>query len=332
MTSKDAPEFEISSVGELIDLVEQTGEIIDYVYRGQSSKYEFLTTSLERYALTDREVEDLEQLNPGTSFQDPISRRGFLCNAEGRLLKTYKERAHNHLGNLPSPKDHLGWLALMQHHGAPTRLLDVTRSIFVALYFATLHNDNSDGIVYSIYDSDWFYMCAGKQAQPEYITKLFNPDGPNATERANRVLRLELPRSTYRSDDPKAVPGILRVRPRQLSKRQIAQQGEFLMPMTVVQSFEENLEALFDLSASDYLLTDEQVKAFEKDKQLYPYKAMTPDPVMQPIVKFRIPRKHFRTIRITLMQMNITTESLFPDFDGFTKSMHELVQRTKDFY
>lgn len=28
------------------------------------------------------------------------------------------------------------WLALMQHHGAPTRLLDLTRSSFIAAYFA----------------------------------------------------------------------------------------------------------------------------------------------------------------------------------------------------
>jgi hypothetical protein len=46
---------------------------------------------------------------------------------------------------LPAVDDHLSWLCLMQHHGAPTRLLDWSERALVALYFATSTDFADDG-------------------------------------------------------------------------------------------------------------------------------------------------------------------------------------------
>lgn len=52
------------------------------------------------------------------------------------LLSGFRKLALLHLQDLPSNDDLTGWLALMQHYGGPTRLLDWTECPFVGMYFA----------------------------------------------------------------------------------------------------------------------------------------------------------------------------------------------------
>ena len=48
-----------------------------------------------------------------------------------------RRHAHSYgLARVPGDSDTIEWLALMQHYGAPTRLLDFTQSFWIALFFA----------------------------------------------------------------------------------------------------------------------------------------------------------------------------------------------------
>lgn len=55
---------------------------------------------------------------------------------EDLAVGQFKSLARRELADPPPDSDVIGWLSLMQHYGAPTRLLDWTESPFVALWFA----------------------------------------------------------------------------------------------------------------------------------------------------------------------------------------------------
>lgn len=68
---------------------------------------------------------------------------------EQRALRIFRRKAHIYLSDSAAITDDLRCLALMQHHGAPTRLLDFTKSPYVAAFFA-LEDAIGDAAVYAL--------------------------------------------------------------------------------------------------------------------------------------------------------------------------------------
>jgi hypothetical protein len=95
-----------------------------YVYRGSWSKEFDLSTSLTRLGSRYHELEP-------------------------HILRNFRKYAYSN----SSPGDSIwNWLAVAQHHGLPTRLLDWTYSPYVALHFATddLSKYDEDGVIWCV--------------------------------------------------------------------------------------------------------------------------------------------------------------------------------------
>ena len=100
------------------------------LFRGQNTKKGLLP----RFARLAKELE----------FDEPLQ-------AERALLNQFKRRAMPFLRGM-QPKDDFEWLALAQHHGLPTRLLDWTASPLVALWFAVEEDPTEEdhAVVYAL--------------------------------------------------------------------------------------------------------------------------------------------------------------------------------------
>ena len=108
---------------------------IEWIFRGQVSDCKDKKDNLSKDNIQESLMGELK-----TTFEKSIDNFNFdkheKINIEHNLIREFKRRYQHYSGKSPNKKDYLGWLSLMAHYTAPTRLLDWT--IHVIMLYSLL--------------------------------------------------------------------------------------------------------------------------------------------------------------------------------------------------
>lgn len=120
----------IDSWAEFVGIIQNWQGFRNWCFRGHASAEWSLRSSLSRHIEVSKVCQQVWRLQ------------------ENRIRRIFRRKSHLFLDDRPQD-DELEWLALMQHHGAPTRLLDFTWSPYVAAFFA-LERATTDAAIWAI--------------------------------------------------------------------------------------------------------------------------------------------------------------------------------------
>lgn len=175
----------------------------EYWYRGQTNVDWGLETSFLRM----------------TRHLTKLSKEVIRLEDEAR--QEFMSKAHLFIdpGNMGKIKTIPCWWALMQHHGAPTRLLDWSVSPYVAAYFAA-HQDGSD--------RDGAVWCFCHKRLRRAFVRAYGAEPPDLTATENEDPKVKRLHRALR--DPAAKPSVLPLEFKFFSSSRMAeQQGRFTM-------------------------------------------------------------------------------------------------------
>jgi hypothetical protein len=207
----------IHSWGEFVRQV-SSGAFKNWAFRGQQDATWPMESSLSRHLLTRHIHQSLWR------------------EQEERTIRIFRRKAHLFLQHLPGSDDIFEWVALMQHHGAPTRLLDFTWSPYVAAFFA-LEHARGDAAIWAVNPQELYRrQPPGRRHLPPKMIDGYSEVSTSPRQKGI-FERVYLPGTA-------AIAQL--AEPLMMNQRLIAQQGTFLIPGRLDQPVEVILQEYGD--------------------------------------------------------------------------------------
>jgi hypothetical protein len=239
-------------------------------------------------------------LEPSIERLQKAHHDSFRMHAEEYVRQAFKRRAHHYVQYLPGAKEELEWMALMRHHGAPTRLLDWILSPYVAAFFAVAE--------------------AGEEVESAILAIDIDAVKTEAINLLSETGVIEKPEGGgFSFSDPDVFdrvflhetnPSIVApVQPLKTNERATSRQSLFLCPNPSIWGFEFALKQVLK-SDRDRC----EAWRLEHQPEEEPYKP-------ERLFKLYIAPAARSELLRELHRMNINYATLFPGLDGFARSL-----------
>lgn len=282
----------LSTLIQFLNLANSTSDH-KWVFRGQGFSTWGLETSLGRIAYKDG------------SFQRIGNK---LKQYENDSLWEFYREASKEV-EFRDFKD-LNLLALMQHYGCKTRLLDFSLSPLVALYMAIDQNEVDTGKVRGYVDArskftgDRGSFCVNDIPMSLWAVDLASLNAEGCRWKAFARNSFEKGCGIVRNKGNYNKSGVTVVFPEMCNRRVSAQDGLFLMPNNLDKNFEENLCAGLGMGTRYY--AREMMPSIEELRQH----------LSVGVIKFEIGSQLRDNIKQLLEDANVTAKTVYPDLVG----------------
>ena len=286
-----------------------------YLFRGHGEASWDLETSLERKY--NKYVEETNFIHTGNVnknikfFANPLT-----LKEEYTAIQNYKRLIrlqHSKITNIEI-------LARMQHYGTPTRLLDVTSSFLIALFFAFEEPGVNDRAIW-VFNESYFYKNS------PLIKKTLNTwfDDDNNTwyafvklmsnkEKLYDTIWKSAEKCIVNDENNNQKLSIIPLKIEGNNPRLVAQNSSFLFPTTLA-TFKKHLFELLKIKPNDF------ENALSNSYSLQYLKKDNIKIVDAAIIKLEFPASIHHFVEKLLNNANISAYTVYPDEIGIAKSI-----------